>query len=237
MLYLIYGTDTHKSREKLHELLGLAKRKRPNAELYRLTSENWAENIFEELLVSQGLFEQKYTVVLDHVFEVKEAKEFVVSKLEEIKNSDQIFLCLEGSIDSASLKKIEKYAEKSQEFAKKEVEKISSQIFSVVDGIRERDRKKLWVSYLTKLEEGYASEEIHGIFFWQVKNMILASRAKDSIETGLSPFVYKTALSGSRKYTLEELQKMSNDLVLMTHKVRTGRGELDTMLEKWVLVL
>jgi DNA polymerase III delta subunit len=237
MLYLIYGTDTHKGRKKLHELLELAKKKRPDAELFKMTSENWSESQFDELLVSQGLFEQKYTVVLDNLFEKKDYKNYIVERLEGMQSSEQIFLMLEGSVDAPTLKKIEKFSKQVQEFVKKEEKKEWFNIFGIADGILQKDKRLLWVSYLDFLKKGTASEEIHGIFFWQIKNMILASRAGNSNETGLSPFVYKNALTGARKYKIEELQTMSSELVEMTHKVRSGEGELEVMLEKWILHL
>ncbi|HEY0221136.1 MAG TPA: hypothetical protein VGC58_02845, partial [Candidatus Paceibacterota bacterium] len=233
MFYVVYGKDTIKSRKKLHELLQLAKKKRPEAEVFKLTTENWSEGQLDELLVSRGLFEQKYTTVLDGLFENKEIKNFIIDRLPEMKESEQIFLCLERDIDATSLKKIEKYAEKVQEFTKTDNTKPDFNIFSVASGLVERDRKRLWVSYLEALEKGSAPEEIHGIFFWQIKNMILASRCSSQSETGLSPFVYKNALSGSRKYKTEELLEKSSSLVEMTHKVRSGKGDMDTMLEKW----
>ncbi|MFZ2621485.1 MAG: hypothetical protein WAX85_00350 [Minisyncoccia bacterium] len=236
MFYFLYGTDTHKSRKKLHELLDLAQKKRPGAEIFKITTENWTPGQFDELLVSQGLFEQKYTVVLDNLFEKKDIKEYVVDRLEEMKNSEQIFLMLEGSVDVTSLKKIEKNSEKTQEFQKKEEKSFSPSIFGITDGILQKDKKKLWISLVGFLNKGFAPEEIHGIFFWQVKNMILASRAGSSNETGLSPFVYKNALTGARNYKTEELQKMSSDLVDMTHRVRQGKGQLEVILEKWVLL-
>lgn len=235
MLYVIYGKDFIRSRKKLHELLDFAKKKRPEAELFRLTSENFEEGRLEELLSSQGLFDQKYTVVLDSLFEKKEIKEFVLGKLDEISESEQLFFMIEGAVDSASLKKIEKCAKQVQEFQPKEEKKNEHNIFSVANGLVEKDRKKLWISFLDSMKKGSAPEELHGIFFWQVKNMILASRAKSQSETGLSPFAYTNALRGSRNYKTEDLMKMSNDLVEMTHKVRSGKGSMDIMLEKWVL--
>ena len=235
MLYLIYGTDTHKARKKLHELLDLAQKKRPSAELFKITTENWSEPQFEELLVSQGLFESKYTVVLDNVFEKKDSKAFVLERLGEMNKSEQIFLMLESGMDAASLKKITANAKQVQEFAKAEGKRPAYNIFSITDGLLQKDKKHLWISYIDFLSKGAAPEEIHGIFFWQLKNMILASKSKSQIETGLSPFVYKNALSGGRNYKIEELTKMSSDLVQMTHKVRQGEGELEIMLEKWVL--
>lgn len=237
MYYFLHGTDTHKARAKLHSLLDLAKKKRPDAEVFKMTTENWGEGQFDELLVSQGLFEQKYTVVLDNLFEKKELKEYVLDRLEDLKESGQIFLFLEGKVDAASLKKIEKHSEKTQEFEKKAEAKQQLNVFAIADGLLEKDKKKLWISWIELLEKGAVPEEIHGILFWQVKNMILASRAGNSLETGLSPFVYNNALRGARNYKTEDLQKMSGQLVEMTHKVRSGEGELGIMVEKWMLSL
>lgn len=237
MLYLIYGSDTHKARKKLHDLLDLAKKKRPEAELFKITTENWSDTQFDELLVSQGLFEQKYTTVLDNVFEKKEFKEYVLDKLEEMAESEQIFLMLEGAVDASSIKKIEKHAKQVQEFTKAEGKKPTFNIFAVTDGLVQKDKKKLWTSYVDFAQKGVAPEEIHGILFWQVKNMILASRAKDAKDSGLTPYAYKTALSGGRNYKTEELLGMSSGLVNMTHRVRQGEGDLNVMLEKWVLSL
>ncbi len=238
MLYLIYGTDRDRSRKKLHELLDLAKKKRPDAELFKLNTENWKESLFDELLVAQGLFETKYTTVLDGLFEKKEIKSYILDKIEEVGKSEQIFLMLEGSMDATTLKKIEKHAKQVQQFVlPAQAGKNTFNIFGVTDGLVAKDKKRLWISYLDTVKRGIAPEEVHGIFFWQVKNMILASRAGDIKTSGLSPYAYKNALSGGRNYKTEELLGMSNDLVQMTHKVRQGKGELEIMLEKWVLGL
>ncbi|HEY4505467.1 MAG TPA: hypothetical protein VJG67_02150 [Candidatus Paceibacterota bacterium] len=235
MLYVIHGTDTHKARKKLHDLLDLAEKKRPGAEVFKITSENWSEGQFDELLVSQGLFEQKYTVVLDNLFEKKEVKDYIVDRLEDVGGSEQIFLVLESKIDALSLKKIEKHSKQVQEFVKLDSKKPAYNIFSITDGLVNKDKKQLWISYLNFLRKGAVPEEIHGIFFWQIKNMILASRAKSQKETGLAPFPHSNALSGARNYKTEELREMSSSLVNITHKVRQGEGDLDIMLEKWIL--
>lgn len=235
MLYLIYGTDTHKARTKLHDLLRIAEKKRPGAELFKITTENWSEEQFEELLVSQGLFDPRYTIVLDNLFEKKDSKNFIIDRLENLAASEQIFIMLEGAIDAPSLKKIEKVAKQVQVFSKSETKKPSYNLFAITDGLLQKDKKNLWIDYIGFIEKGAVPEEIHGIFFWQIKNMIIASRAESQSETGLSPFVYRNALTGSRKYKTEELQKLSTELVNMTHKVRSGEGELEIMLEKWIL--
>lgn len=235
MIYFLYGTDSNRARTKLHELLELAEKKRPNSELFKITTENWSESQFDELLVSQGLFESKYTVVLDNLFEKKDYKIYIMDKLENMRDSEQIFLVLEGIIDAASLKKIEKFSKQAQEFVKKEDKKQNLNIFFITEGLVQKDKKKLWISYIDLLSKGAGPEEIHGILFWQVKNMLLSSLSGSQIDTSLSPFVYKNALTGARKYRTEELKEMSSQLVGMTHKVRQGEGELEIMMEKWIL--
>jgi len=237
MLYFLHGTDTHKARRKLHELLNLAEKKRPDAELFKITTENWSESQFDELLIARGLFENKYTVVLDNLFERKDIKEYILDRLQSLSDSEQIFLSLEGKVDAPTLKKIESKAKQVQEFAKTENKKQELNIFSITNGLVEKDKKELWISYIDLLSRGAVAEEIHGILFWQVKNMILASRADSQKETGLAPFPYKNALTGSRKYKSEELIKMSVDLVNITHRVRSGQGDLQIMLEKWILTM
>ena len=235
MLYLIYGTDTYKARKKLHQLLDLAQKKRPGAEIFKITTENWSEAQFDELLVSQGLFESKYTVVLDNLFEKKDSKVYILEHLKDMAESEQIFLMLESFVDAPSLKKITASAKQVQEFKIAESKKQEFNIFSITDSLLEKDKKNLWISYLDFIRKGAEAEEIHGIFFWQVKNMILASGARSQTETGLSPFVYKKASSGGRNYKPDELKIMSSELVEMTHKVRQGEGQLEVMLEKWIL--
>ncbi len=237
MIYFLYGTDTHKARAKLHELLTLAEKKRPGAELFKITSENWSEGMLDELIVSQGLFEQKYTIVLDSVFEKKDIKGFVLDRLSAMNESEQIFLILEGAVDAPTVKKVTANAKQVQVFEKVESKKPSFNIFSITDHLIKKDKKHLWISYIDLLDLGAGAEEIHGILFWQIKNMLLASRATSQTETGLSPFVYKNALSGSRNFDRDELVELSSKLVDITHRVRRGEGEMEVMLEKWVLEL
>ncbi len=146
MLYVVYGKDSIKSRKKLHELLSWAKEKRPEAEMFKITTENWSEAQFDELLVARGLFDEKYTVVLDSIFENKEIKSYVLDKVEEMASGEQLFFMIEKDVDSASLKKLEKFAKKVQEFAKAESSKPDFNIFSVANGLVERDKKKLWIT-------------------------------------------------------------------------------------------
>ncbi len=219
----------------MHEILGQLSAKRPNSEVFKITTENWNEGQFDELVSAQGLFEQKYIVVLDFLFSQKDIKEKILERLKEMQDAEHWFLILDGKVDTTTIKKLEKFSYKTQEFKKPETKKESPIIFSITDKLLARDKKKLWISYVDLTKQGISAEEIHGVIFWAVKNMIITSRVDSPRESGLTPFSYSKALSGSRNYKVEELKKMSNDLVKMVHRVRTGEGEMEVMMEKWML--
>jgi DNA polymerase III delta subunit len=237
MIYFLHGTDTKNSRKKMHEILGQLSAKRPNSEVFKITGENWSEEQFDELLAAQGLFEKKYIVVLDFVLSQKDAREYVLEKLKEMQEAEHWFLILDGKTDAATAKKLEKFSYKSQEFSGAESKKEQPIIFAITDKLLARNKKQLWSCFVDLLGRGIAAEEIHGVLFWAVKNMIIAARVDSQKESGLAPFSYSKALTGGSNYKLSELKKMSNDLVEMTHKVRTGKGDMEVMLEKWVLTI
>lgn len=248
MIYLLYGNDFKKARENLHKMTGGLLVKKPDAELFKLDVENWSEVMFEELVFGQGLFEKKYIVILDSLFENEEIKDFILNKLDDLKKSESIFIFIEKKIDKATLIKIEKRAEKTQDFVSKD--KVGSRsfsmdnksfdlkdfnIFSLADALGCRNKKDLWVLYQRAIAKEASAEEIHGLLFWQLKSMLLAISSKSSEESGLKPYVFNKSKSFARNYSEKELKKMSGDLVAMYHDAHRGLVDFNVALEKWIL--
>ena len=237
MIYVLYGTDTGKSRNKLSNLISTLLSKKPDAMLVRANSENFEESFLEEHIESQGLFESKSIVVLDTVFENEIYKKSVLKKLKELQSSENIFIILEGKLDSKSLKKLEEYATKVQECALPKAKEDKFNIFELSDALGARNRKKLWVIYQEGKVHNISNEEMHGIAFWGTKNMILSKKAKTSSESGLSPFVYRKASVSAKNYSENELTNMARTLVQMYHQARRGQVPLGIAFERFVLEL
>jgi DNA polymerase III delta subunit len=247
MIYFLYGEDLDKARQNLHKIVDGLKAKKPDAEVFRMDSENWNSVQFEELVSAQGLFESKYIVILFCVFENKEIKEFVMDRLALLNKSESIFVIVEKKIDKVSLSKIEKKSTKTQEFVFKEGSSGSSSveikslvvsdfnIFNLADAMGKRDKKALWVMYQKAVSQDLSAEEIHGLLFWQVKSMLLAIQSKTAEESGLKPFVFSKSKSFALNFTKTELGKISADLVSMYHDAHRGLIDFDTSLEKWIL--
>jgi hypothetical protein len=112
MLYLIYGTNTNKVRAKARELVSIMQTKQPNVSLYKVTEENWNENLLDELISTQGLFLAKYIVTLDKLLEDKDISGSVLKNIKDFKESDHAWIMIEEKVTAVNLKKIEKYAYK-----------------------------------------------------------------------------------------------------------------------------
>src|ERR1700733_6824083 len=103
MIYLLYGTDTDKSRTKLHSLVETLMKKKPDASHVKMTEEDFEPARLEELIGGSGLFSQKVIVELDNLFRSKdkdkkkntETKEYILEKIKELGESENIFIILE----------------------------------------------------------------------------------------------------------------------------------------------
>ncbi len=238
MLYFFYGGDKDTAREKMNALVDALLKKKPDAELFRIDAENWNEAKLQELTVGQGLFNNSYIVQVVSLFENKEAKEIFTDRLDEIAESPNVFIVLEGDVDKKTLLAITDVAEKVQLFENKEGKKKPEfNIFSLTDAFGRRDKKNLWVLYQKAVASGAVPEEIHGILFWQLKSMLLAVTAKTAGEAGVAPFVFTKAKSFLKNYTPEELKTLSSKLVHMYHDAHRGIHDFEIALERLILTL
>ncbi len=214
MIYFLHGTDIEKGRTKAHELVASLLKKKPDASFFKMDSQNWDEATLEEYAGGQGLFESKYIIFIDRVCDDKKIKDSFLEKVKEMSESSNIFIILEGKLDKASLTKIEKKSEKTQEFAlaEKSVKKEEYNAFAIADAFGRRDKKNLWILYRKAIDKGEAPEAIHGMLFWKVKTMMINSPS-------------------------EELHALAERLIDVYHEARRGKHELETGLEALLLVV
>ena len=236
----MYGTDKEKSRAKLRALVDAMLAKKKDASLTRVDAEHFEPSFLEGALGTQGLFESRQIVMLDHVFEDSDAKELVIERRRELAESENIFFILEGELDKATLTKLEKHAERTEVFGERMVKGKKEErfnTFALADALGNRDRKKLWTLFVKGKRANISVEEMHGVLFWQVKSMLLARSAGSASAAGLNPFVYKKAQSFLTKYSSEELDNVAHTLVALSHDARRGKHDFDTALEHFTLTI
>lgn len=238
MLYIYYGSDSHKARAKLQSTTAALLKKHPEAHYVRITAENFADHNLEELTQSQALFKQEYIVVFDTVCGVDEHQGTLLSWLKELAAAPHAFFVLEEKVLSSAKKKFEKHANKFQEFdagASKKQETFNT--FALSDAFGARDKKHLWVLLQKATMRGVAPEELHGILFWITKSMVIALRSKDAKEAGMKPFVFNKARRFAQNYSDAELEQHMRTLSTLPQYTRRRYTPLEISLETFVLAL
>jgi len=237
MLYVCYGDDRNALKNKAQSIIDDL-RNGGGMPVFRFDNETLTLGELEEFVFGKRLFEGRSIIVLDGVFQKEEIKNFVFKNLKAVEESENVFIFIEDRLDAPSVAKIKKHTKNIFVFKKaNEKKKDDFSVFSLADGLGERNKKKLWVSLERARMTGIAPEEIHGVLFWQVKSMLLALGAQSADTAGLNPFVFGKSKRFAKNYTKKEIEEVSARLVDIYHIARRGGTELDTALERFVLML
>ena len=238
MLYCLYGKDTDAVRTKTQALVAALLKKQPDSEVFTLTDETFTVATLQEYVGSQGLFSQKYIVVVAGVLANKEKRDELLGALQALKESPHVCIIREDALTKEVLNKITKYAEKVQEFGETEVKKKKETgLFDLCDALGERDKKGLWVLYQKAKRDGAEDEQIHGMLWWQIKAMVAAVKAGSVEASGLSPFVYGKAVRYAKNFSADELRDLATECVRISHEARRGGDNLGTALERMILII
>ncbi|HVT75152.1 MAG TPA: hypothetical protein VHD69_01885 [Candidatus Paceibacterota bacterium] len=236
MLYVIYGTDIERAREKSHALFEALKAKKPDAAAGIMRADEVTPEKIEELTQTQGLFENKQILFMDRTLEIPDIRNVMIDKIEAIRESPNIFIFFEGKLTKEILKKLEKRAEKITEYEAAEgPAKKEGSFFALADALGARDKKKLWMLLREALDEDAAPEEIHGILFWQAKSLALAAKTSSVTEAGLNPFVYGKAKRYAANFKEGEIETLLSKLVHLYHRAHRGQIDFAVELEKLAL--
>ena len=109
--------------------------------------------------------------------------------------------------------------------------------FALADALGLRDRKRAWTLLVSLLREGAKPEELAGILHWQARSMLVASRVGSAAEANMKDFVFNKSRRYAKQFTDEELADLSSRLVALYHESHRGGGQLELLLERFVLSL
>lgn len=233
MLTFIHGDNFKKINERTQVLVDNFLKKAPGAVVLKINEDNLNEHNLSGLVKEQGLFEREIMAVFNYLLPLDDFKENFLKNIKDLASSKNLFVFLEIEPDKAVFSALKKSAVKTEEYSLPKQKEFSP--FSLADAYGARDKKKLWANFHKALKNNLSVEEIHGLLFWQVKNILIAKNAKSLGESGLGPFPFQKAKSFSRNFTEDELKKHSSLLVDIYHSSRKGLTELPVGLEKFIL--
>lgn len=233
MIFFLFGDDFKKKNQRLATLIRDFQKKDGDISFGRYNQDNFNISEIESLIQSQGLFEKRFLSVFDNLLSSKELKDLLLNRAGDFSDSENIFIFLETDLDKEISDLFKKEARKVENFILPKIREFN--LYSLTDAFGRKDKKKLWALYQKAVLAGFTSEEIQGVLFWQVKNILIVQESKSLSESGLKPFPYQKAKGFSRNFSGEELKKHSEDLISLYHKSHLGQKDFSTGLEKFIL--
>ena len=229
MLYVFTGSDTVKANEKA---LSLSK----GHEVVRFGE---GGESFESALSHLGatsLFAKKVALILDRPLETEEGKSLLTELAHFLVESEMLVIVIELEISSQILKNLRIEGAEIETFDMEiRAEKPSPPVFALTDAFASGKRKDAWILYRKLIESGSAPEEIHGALSWQARALAVASKTRSAEESGLKPFVFMKAKRVVERLKTGEADQISRDLMHMVHASRMGAGDLEDLLEAYLL--
>lgn len=237
MLYIIVG-EYEKRIKEIEKILDTNREE--GDKVLRLEGSEFDALPVEDSIAQESMFGDKAIYILSGITDTATRLEKFTDNLAGFVSSENIFILHEDKIAKPVQTACKKAGGEIIEIKKEEKGKRRAyedepfNLFLLTDALGKRDKKNLWILYRQAADQGAPIEEIHGLFNWQVKNMIMVQVEKGN--PGMHPFLYQKTAQFARNYTLEELRALSLELVRIFHERETGIS-MEIKLEEFILAL
>ncbi len=202
MLYLFAGDD---AQNKLEAYDSFIKSIPEGTEIFFVNHNSFNKMEFERFYSGAGLFFSKSAIFCENIFEREEMRDFILTKLDQIKDSENIFVFLEGRLNKPVLDAFRKARAELNIFELPKEKKEKFDNFLLANAFGDRDKLNLWIYFRQAIDKGVGMEELIGVLFWKIKDMILKRNFSKFSEEELKGYVTKIS------YLLPEARKNGRD--------------------------
>ncbi|MFA6324708.1 MAG: hypothetical protein WCX46_00555 [Candidatus Paceibacterota bacterium] len=202
MIYLFTGDDNRTKRKAYKKFIELLPK---GLETFFISKNNFNRTQIESLYSGSGLFFTKCAVFFENIFEKEDHLDFILEKLELICGSQNDFIFLESKLNKPILDAFKKVRAELNIFELPKDKKEKYNNFLLADALADRNKFQLWLHFRFAMDRGVRMEELIGILFWKVKDMILKKNFYKFSEIELKSFATKIS------YLLQEARKNGAD--------------------------
>lgn len=200
MIYLFAGDDTKSKISSYEKFI----KKFEGVETFLVNKNDFDPIQIESFFSSSGLFFDKCIIVFSNIFENENATIFLLEKLKNMAESNNIFIFLGGVLNKPTLDAFKKSEVEVNIFDLPKEKKEKYDNFKLAYDFEKRDKLNLWIHFREAMDLGVGMEELVGVLFWKAKDMILKKNFAKFKEQELKDFIARLA------YLLPEARK--NDL-------------------------
>lgn len=233
MLHVFFGSDVVTVRQKAFSLT--SKYVEEGMKLERIDLDTYVSGVCMNIANSVSLFGEKTVYLIDTPSLDSSFYEEVVASLQAFKESENMFVVVEGTLLAPAKKLFTKYANSIEE-VKTSVE-ARFNAFAMADSLSLKDKKMLWLQLQDAKQAGLSAEEVIGTLWWQLKTLRLAKLTHNADEAGMKDFPYNKAKRVLKNFKDGELESLSRKLLAIYHDGHNGKRDIDMALEKWTLTI
>jgi len=202
MIYLFSGDD---AKNKIANYEKFIKSMSKSVEIFAISRNNFNRAQIESLYSGASLFSAKALVTFSGVLDYEETRDFVLEKLQPMAKSDNSFVFLESKLNKPILDAFKKARAEINVFELPKEKKEKYDNFLVANAFAEKDKLHTWIYFRQAMDAGVMMEEIIGVLFWKIKDMILKKNFSKFPEQQLKDYIAKLS------YLLPEARKQGRD--------------------------
>lgn len=227
MLYLFSGDDSKNKVLNYEKFLqSLSKKEGISfSDIFFINRNDFNPMQIESFYSGSSLFSALSVIVFKNIFEYEETRSFVLDKLKQMSESDNYFIFLEGKLNKPIIDAFKKAmpagrqveAKRVQinvfELPKAKLEKFDN--FLVANAFSNKDKLNTWIYFRQAIDAGVNMEEIIGVLFWKIKDMLLKNNFS--------------------KFSSLQLQTFASRISYLLPEARKAGVDAESALEKFLL--
>src|SRR3989338_9520039 len=170
MMYLFTGEDTKGKRQSYEKFI---KSMPAGTETFFISRNDFDQAQIESFYSGAGLFFTQCAVIFDGILDREEIRDFILEKLELLGESENSFIFLEGKLNKPILDAFRKVQAEINVFELPKAKKEKFDNFLVANAFEKKDKLNMWIYFHQAISKGVGMEELIGVLFWKMKDMIL----------------------------------------------------------------
>ncbi|MFA7285647.1 MAG: hypothetical protein WC011_02260 [Candidatus Paceibacterota bacterium] len=211
MIYLFAGDDAQNKIKQYEAFL----KSFGTLPVISISKNNFNKMEIESLYSGSSLFDAQSVVVFLNILDNKDNATFILDNLDLFQASNNIFIFSEGKLLKPVLNEFEKVKATINIFELRKEQKEKFNNFLLADAFALKDKIKLWLYYRQAVDLGVGLEELTGVLFWKVKDMILKKNFS--------------------KYTEKDLQDIANKISYLLPEARRKGKDAEIVFERFLL--
>src|SRR3989344_4951981 len=173
MIYLFTGDDAKNKRSSYEQFL---KSIPQGTDVMFITRNNFNKMEVESLYSGAGLFSPKSTICFEGIMEYEDNRDFIIEKLPLMSSSENSFIFLEGKLNKPILDAFRKARGEINIFELPKEKKEKFDNFLVANAFEKKDKLNMWIYFRQAMDRGVGMEELIGVLFWKIKDMLLKEK-------------------------------------------------------------